>query len=223
MRITLLFLPFFLSSCLAVHYNQIGSNELMMDEKKDFVYENDTIRIFYRYSGMGGPLQITLENKSSQSLLVDWKKSALIAESGVYAYYRPAAALNGSVEAGNSGQGQITGLVSAEEAVQFLPPNARITRRLGRTEDLIKEPADFSGVPWWKKGAGYSRLKYKELNFKEEDSPLKFRSFITLRSGPGEGREITLDHSFYLSASLRYQNGYMVPAPIKNAGNTFMY
>ncbi len=218
----LLILPFILTSCLVTQYNRVGSNELVLNEKNDFVFENDTVRIVYRFNGIGGPLQITIENRGSQPLRVDWKKSALVAGGEAHAYYRPAANLNGNVETGNNGYGQISGQVTGEEALQFLPPDARITRRVGRIGELLEEPADFTGASWVKKGQGYSRLKYKELNFNENDSPLKFRSFITLISGPGEGREFTLDHSFYLMSNLKYRNGYMVPDPVKNGGNTFM-
>lgn len=221
MRIFLLALPFIFSSCLVAHYTRIGSSQLVQNEKNDFVFENDTLRVVYSFNGSGGPLRISIENKSPHSLQVDWKKSALISEGHVASFYRPAAAVNGNLVSTGSGVHSITGRVTGTESIEFLPPGSVISRRPGRIGVISADNKALYKQPWISEGKGYRRLKYKELNYPEQESPLKFRSFITILAGPGEGKEITLDHSFYVSSRIAYMNREMVPKQIREAGNTF--
>ena len=219
MRIFLLVLPFVFSSCLVAHYTRIGSSQLVQNDKSNFVFENDTLRVVYNFNGSGGPLKISIENKSRHSLQVDWKKSALIMEGNVASYYRPAAAVNGNLVSAGSGVHSINGLVTGEESIQFLPPGSVISKRPGRIGGISADNKALFKQPWISEGKGYRRLKYKELNYPEPESPLKFRSFITILTG--EGNETTLDHSFYISSRIAYMNREMVPDHIRNAGNTY--
>ena len=48
------------------------------NERGDFVQENDTVRISYRFWGENAPVTITIYNKLDEPLYVDWGRSALI-------------------------------------------------------------------------------------------------------------------------------------------------
>ena len=69
-----------LSACSSYYYSMLNSNDPVgeKNERGDFVQENDTVRISYRFWGENAPVTITIYNKLDEPLYVDWGRSALI-------------------------------------------------------------------------------------------------------------------------------------------------
>ncbi len=71
----------------------------------DFVQENDTVRISYRFWGENAPVTITIYNKLDEPLYVDWGRSALIIDDVATTYDPKVASVRGessSVASGSS-------------------------------------------------------------------------------------------------------------------------
>ena len=76
LSIALILLSF--SSCVSYQYLTLNSPEMPKNDKKEFSWENDTMRLTYNFHGEGGPITMTVFNKTDKPLFVNWKKSSLI-------------------------------------------------------------------------------------------------------------------------------------------------
>lgn len=74
----LLLLPLLLSSCgTAYYYSQLNTTNpyVMRDDKNNFVVSDDSIQITYAFRGENAQSNISIKNRSSQMLYVDWESS----------------------------------------------------------------------------------------------------------------------------------------------------
>lgn len=53
-------------ACSPYQYLTLDSTQLPKNDKKQFVWENDTLRLSYDFSGSGGPMSVNIYNKSTQ-------------------------------------------------------------------------------------------------------------------------------------------------------------
>lgn len=67
----------FCTGCSTYQYATLSS-PLKKENQHKFSIENDTVTISYDFSGKEGPINVTVYNKLSIPLYVDWAKSALI-------------------------------------------------------------------------------------------------------------------------------------------------
>ncbi|HNC30155.1 MAG TPA: hypothetical protein PKX08_09130, partial [Cyclobacteriaceae bacterium] len=63
------------TGCSTYQYVTVSSP---LKTQNEFIAENDTVKISYDFSGEQGPVKISIYNKLSTPLYVDWSKSALI-------------------------------------------------------------------------------------------------------------------------------------------------
>ena len=72
-----------LSACSSYYYSMLNSNDPVgeKNERGDFVQENDTVRISYRFWGENAPVTITIYNKLDEPLYVDWAKLTITLKS----------------------------------------------------------------------------------------------------------------------------------------------
>jgi len=178
MRITLFLLILLaLSSCGPTYqYLTVDSSQLPKDQQKLFTMENDTMQLTYEFSGHGGQLTITVLNKTTQPLSVNWARSALI------------------------NNGRSFNLHGRD--LQFIPPQTSISKV---TLNLNESGGGIPRLPipdtartrklYYKDG---SYVKYKAADFTEEGSPIQLKSYLTFLIGPGNGTEFTESHTFYI-------------------------
>ena len=86
-----------LSACSSYYYSMLNSNDPVgeKNERGDFVQENDTVRISYRFWGENAPVTITIYNKLDEPLYVDWGRSALIIDDVATTYDPKVASVRG--------------------------------------------------------------------------------------------------------------------------------
>src|SRR4051812_44336032 len=96
----------FLSSCFPTQYYTVSAPNSYKNDSSELVLENDTVRVTYNLNGSGGPMRITIFNKTSQTMEVDWSKSSLVMDENVYAFHQPVAYVEGAGVTGNARGGR---------------------------------------------------------------------------------------------------------------------
>lgn len=209
-----------LTSCSSYYYSVISSpdKEGERDRRRDFIQETDSVRIAYSFNGEDAPVSITIYNKMDEPLLVDWTRSALIIDDVATSYYDPKVTVEGEAETENfqwsrrwsDSYGVFAGEFTLPKGVDFIPPKSKVE----------KTPLKLSNFPFdripneeYRKNefpttnAGTALLRIKD--FTPEDTPLAFRSYLTLYTADKEGKPdkvTTFERSFYVSKLLKTGN-----------------
>lgn len=208
-----------LSSCTTYQYLQLSSSTVKQDESRQFVIENDTVMLRYNFNGYNGPIKLSVHNKTNKPLYVDWKKSAVIIQGKAFSYYSPNQQLNGSSSStqlnwGNgirTESGTIHAEILAQEGVDFIPPRSIKERNsfqlLGGYLGSFAEDSMKKQYP----GGDKTQPRLKTIDFLEENSPLRFRSYLSFYTEEPERRQFSLEHDFYVS---RIHKGPFAPYSI---------
>src|SRR5258706_7879221 len=125
------------SSCASYQYLTLDSPEVQKNNKKEFTWENDTMRLTYNFHGEGGPLSMTVYNKMDKPLFVNWKKSALIRDGQAFSLFDHNVQISGSYSGSSGGgryfqstSGNISGSFDLPEGMNLIPPGSYITKSL---------------------------------------------------------------------------------------------
>jgi hypothetical protein len=208
MKLTLLiFITFIFCSC-TYQYFTLSANHLSKNENNDFVIENDTLKVTYRFSGDKRPVNITIYNKTNEPLEIDWRKSALILNEQAKSYYSPNLYVNGNIEqdtgrryifGDRSFLANVTADVYVNEPYQFIPPKSSISKIPATLPVYSLElPSDQLKKATYDSGSQYS-IKYKKIEYGPDKSPFSFRSYLSFNYGGDQKKEFSLDHRFYVS------------------------
>ena len=207
MRITIpLFFLILLASCKRYQYATVSSTNLTIDDSKQFVAENDTLRLVYNFHGEDAPIYLTIENKLNVPVFINWQQSSLIVNDKAISYkpknlyvagdiytYRPSRT-SYTVDA-------IDATIALPENSDFIPPHSFITKNpMGLTNQVIK---DLPGSTKFHReemlsvdGEYYS---IKKASFTETNSPIRFRSYLTVTVGEATSKPVFYEHIFYVS------------------------
>lgn len=198
------FLPVLLMACSSCATYQLATiNSSIKDEQtKTFTAENDTVKITYAFNGEQGPVQIGIYNKLQTPLYVDWNKSALIVNGDRKSYSGKNAVLSAQVDGTESRfmssvsqTGTINGTIISNEASGFIPPQAWAKEsQLTLGQKAFPLPASTGRDK--KKVSGIIVDAYA---YTREQSPLTFRSFITLSTHADLSSPVFFDHEFWVS------------------------
>lgn len=209
-----------LTSCSSYYYSVLSSSDGLgeRDRNRDFVQETDSVRIAYSFNGEDAPVSITIYNKLEEPLFVDWTRSALIIDDVATSYYDEKAAIQGETESENyhwnkrwsDSYGSFTGELTLPKGVSFIPPRSKIEKvplklanfPFDRIPNEVYQKKEF---PTSKAGTTLLRIK----DFTIEDSPLAFRSYLTLYTADKEGkpeRLTTFEREFYVSKLIKAGN-----------------
>ena len=236
---------FCMSSCSSYYYSVLESNDAVgeKNDDKDFVIENDSVCIYYCFYGEDAPISITVYNKMDEPLFVDWQRSALIIDDVATSYYQENAPIQGQTESSSYGDsfswsrrysstdayssGSFAGQIALPKGVSFIPPRSKVESTPLRLTNF-----PFDRIP---KGA-YTTQKFAKSNsdvvnvkvkkFTEDDSPLSFRSYLSLyTANPENGGKnySSYESSFYVAQLIK--TGNVPPASFdagkKQAGDFF--
>lgn len=199
------------SSCRTYQYGTVSSAKMSMNEKQEFVYENDSLLLIYNFNGLNAPVNITVQNKLQVPVYIDWKKSALIINDQAVSYVPSEMRIEGGVQSSsyntgtrtNSttfGSASINATVSLPPAIDFVPPQSFFTRSpIGLTDRFFENvPESAFHRLKYQAAEGYN-LRVKAAVFTEENSPLRFKSYLTLMVGEVTAKPVSFEHSFFLS------------------------
>jgi hypothetical protein len=197
------------TSCHRYQYTTISSSNIERNEKNEFVAENDSLKLVYNFSGHQGPINITVENKLSVPVYIDWQRSDIIVNGKAVSFAPGEMKINGefngsSYNIGRSNYGVTSGQINATASLPptmgFIPPKALLNKLpmclTLRYNESLEDTA-------------WHKMKYtpvegvtvavKKATFTEANSPFRFRSYITYMVGEPGSKPLTYEHSFYVS------------------------
>ena len=202
---TLVMLLLTLNGCLKYQYLTLKSD--VKEIGNEFVIENDTLLLKYGFKGEGGPIHIYAFNKLDKPIFIDWTKSAIIRNDKSESYVTGQSTISGMVKGGSYSVGnnysinsaRLNGTISTDPGISFIPPKTFIeTSHITIRNDFVdlaqskvekKEIATNSGMSSIAKSAYYD----------ESNSPVKFRSFITLSVNDDLSHSFHFDNRFWAS------------------------
>lgn len=209
-----------LAGCSSYYYSVVSSSDGKgeRNRQRDFVQETDSVCIAYSFNGEDAPIGISIYNKLDEPLFVDWTRSALIIDDVATSYYDDKAAIQGETESENyqwskrwsDSYGSFAGEITLPEGVSFIPPRSKVEKtplRLARFPfDRIPDE-EYQKSEFPTSNAGTVLLRIKE--FTREDTPLSFRSYLTLYTADKEGKPdklTTFERDFYVSKLIKTGN-----------------
>jgi hypothetical protein len=206
-----IFVLFLLSSCSSYEYLTLSSDDVpKKNEKKEFVWENDTLRLTYNFHGEGGPMTITVYNKSDQPLFIYWKKSALVMNEKAISLYKSVVNISGTIDTYRAGKSQsgVSGLEASfdlPEGMDFAPPKTFVSKELVNVQQAAVPDLQIAGnIPVQKVMTrnGY-KVRLRRAAYGKAQSPLCFKTYLTFMLGHNAGKEFSVEHSFYAAEILQ--------------------
>lgn len=209
-----------LSSCQSYLMSTISSHNLHKDDMTGIQsLENDSLIISYNFSGENSPLQIEVYNKLNEPLFVNWEHSALIIADKAYSFVNNDLKLEATsstipdiINTPNNDytSSTISGTIKVSTKEGFVPPKSKISRKiyilnsipLPKVDKSAFKPATFN----FSDGTG--SVYAKEAVFTEQNSPLKFKSYLTFFT-----LQNNIPHTF------NYQQDFFVSTVTKSATN----
>ncbi|MFN8335337.1 MAG: hypothetical protein U0U09_09425 [Cyclobacteriaceae bacterium] len=198
------------TGCSTYQYATISS-PIKKENQHEFIVENDTVKITYDFSGEQGPVKISLYNKLSTPLYVDWSKSALIIGDMRKSYSDKnlslAAEMNGTETRWMNYASQsatINGKLTSGEVSGFIPPKSQ-----AQETPLTLSPKLFQ-LPT---AANEKNRKMEDgiivefQSYSPDETPFTFRSYLTLSANSDLSSPIHLDHAFWVSEVIQTTNG----------------
>lgn len=195
-----------LSGCSSYQHVLLTSN-IPQDNNKRFVVSNDTLAVKYAFAGQNCPVNIVIENKQDKPLYIDWSKSAVIVNGQRFSYWADEASINALVTTSgvrwskefSYSEGYVSGKISKSEKVSFIPPHSYIAVTpiwlKSNTFPLSKEMNPSRINVYTAEGA----VKSNRYTFDIDNSPMAFRSFLSVSFTEDFVSPIYLDHTFWAS------------------------
>ncbi|KAA8478436.1 hypothetical protein BDE36_0260 [Arcticibacter tournemirensis] len=230
----LLLFPVFLSSCAKYYVNTVSSASTSFDGNGVFKHENDSVLVTYNFFGEGAPLHIIVKNRTNSPLYVDWSRSAMIIRDRAVSYLDNKVVITGTINGDSynwdkfwtSHFGDLNASASLPNSVSFIPPHSDIEKVI-----VLGNISQFEAIPKYT----YAEKEYfypetgpvevKAANFAKDQSPLAFKSYITLftTSNNKEAIPFVFQDEFYISKSIKTYSNPNFIAEYKNKAPNIFY
>jgi hypothetical protein len=202
-----------LTSCSRYYISTISSTNMSRNEKTgEFQEENDSVKISYGFAGENAPVKITVQNKLSVPVYVDWSKSSIIYQGKAISYVPEKIAFSADMftdhykgKSLSFSNGRIKGEMVSPKETTFIPPHSSIeTTTLFLNTPLFKSLSDSLYNEKELLNSDSGPIKVKARNFTKNNSPVVFRSYLTLFSKENETvKPFAFDKEFYISKSVK--------------------
>lgn len=199
-------LLFFISvlgtSCSSTYFFSTLSsvdNDIEQVDNGDFLIEKDSLWIAYCFNGKDAPIQITVFNKSTSPLYIDWQRSALIIDNRAISY-------TGNIidnaniydESGEYIGDILDDLGSSKSSISFIPPGTMVSKKplylVGVNYDNIRKK-DYKETSLIDKDGEV--ISAQRIDFTDYNTPLKFRSYLTIYAD--KDKPMVFEQEFFLA------------------------
>jgi hypothetical protein len=162
-----------LTGCAQYQYVFIDSH-LLKNDKKEFIKENDTVKIKYSFFGENFPVTLTISNKLQQPLYIDWDRSVAVINDV-----------------------QVDSPFNNEGQVGFIAPLSSVTISGNslRSQFIELNPND----PRIKVEMTGGSMKGVKYSYDENSTPLFFRTVLALTTNENLSIPTFYDYSFWVS------------------------
>ncbi|GAB3998936.1 hypothetical protein GCM10028807_47770 [Spirosoma daeguense] len=181
-----------------------GSN--VQPASEGLVLDNDTLTLRYNFASERGLMHLTLINKLNKPLYVDWKRSSFIIGQDKVDYWYDVAEVNLTGNAFRYNRylstSSLNGTVTKADPIAFIPPQTKLEKQQfvvvpAGTVNLVGQPKteqEPSKLLYGKKPVDVTVYSYTP-----NQSPLKFRNYLTLSTDKDFKTEFTIDTNFWAS------------------------
>lgn len=187
-----------LIACTKKQYLTFDS-ELQLNDKQEFVYQNDLFKLTYSFDASNN-LLISIKNKTSDFLTIDWDKSAIVYEGNSIPFDKGEIKLSGSAIENFSGaySTEATGSVDLGNLKEHLPPNATTSKSVTFLPFYYKKIANTTPDQKIPLGEGATAKRYY---FEPTDSLNYFESYLFIHDEMKNDKSY-LNHHFWVSSLL---------------------
>lgn len=216
---------FLFSSCNIYYYSTVSAYEQRVPQNDDgsFTTEKDDIIVTYSFVDKGGSVVYDVYNQSNDPVFVDWTKSVLIAEDHALQYSRSSGKTKtyqfsdiSDVVASEGQSISVEKIVLPQDAL-FIPPHSRVSY----------SPVSLCNVYNMKLPKSvYKKVQVggTDINgvyFTPQDSPLLFRSYLTVVNGKSYA-ETVFEDIFYISSAYKtLSKNDILMELVRKRGDTF--
>jgi hypothetical protein len=202
----------FVSSCANRQFVTVTSG-VPREQGRGLVAKTDSVEVSYRFRGEGGSIQIDILNKTKRPLYVDWSKSALIMHGKACAYWQNNYTVSGKshsypvVVFRNSEieKQRIQGQISGMSMTDIIPPNSTLSKTPvklvnGSIRQSMSKTFMRQGHAKMESLSDQNKEKVFRRRYDSTNSPVQFRSYLTLSNTNDFETTGTFDHSFWVSS-----------------------
>ncbi|RNC64682.1 hypothetical protein [Proteiniphilum sp. X52] len=197
------------SGCTTYYYSTVQSyeKELLRNQDGSFRTSRNDLSVNYSFKDLGGKVVYEIHNESEDPVFVDWSRSVIIAEDYAVQLRDNNARFHGDVSTTtfhfsntnySASSGSISGRVVLPQSDLFVPPHSKVVyspMALSRILNL-----DIPAYLYRKRDIGLSSVRF--INFTEEDTPLKFRSYLTIVNDRDKSQTVFED-VFFISEIIK--------------------
>lgn len=181
------------------------SGSMKKNDQREFIIENDSLTIKYTFNGINCPVNISIFNKLDIPLYIDWKRSSLILNDENESYWNDVEGIKVTQRGHeikwtptvSTTQSTITGEITRDEPISFIPPHSIKQRKAIEVnpEFRLTEPKKSHRIKIPIENGTTTGLQYQYI---KDNSPLCFRSFITLSTAPSFAQSFTHESEFWV-------------------------
>ena len=178
-----------------------------MDDKGHYTFENDTIKVMYRFNGLDGPVSVSIFNKRSEAVLIDWDASALVVNGQSHSFVRHLASVTGEISSNEyrwsksmaSQGGTFNGTAQYAATPASIAPHSYINSSTVALGDFVTAKIDrLNSATEWRTIGGF-QYRVKTKKYERNDSPIQVRAYVVYSSALLPNKKSSFDHTFWVS------------------------
>lgn len=195
------------SGCMKYQYATVSS-DLPLSDRKELISENDSVRVTYNFHGENGQIEAKIFNKLRMPVYIDWSKSSIIINDLRLSYWIDEAKITAtsttstdfnSINPTLTKAGTINGSLLKNEMISFVPPNSFvINQSLSVKNDFFSQQSLHNNHQKAPPQTSSTFLS-KKYSYAKENSPLPFRSFLTVSTSSLVSTPFYFDDQFWVS------------------------
>ena len=166
---------------------RVSGKNISANERREFVMENDSVRVKYKFNCQDAPINVEVLNKMDKPIYVDWSRSALIINDKAISYVPTSVPVSGSITTNSTSltrpvgsyrhttsYGDFNGSVGVPSEMDFIPPGAYKSKTpLGVTNVFYPDARKKAKNRQIANGVGFSTMVVAR-EYADSSSPLQF-------------------------------------------------
>lgn len=203
---------FLFTSCSTYQYMTVTGKNIAANDRREFIMENDSIRVKYNFSGANAPINVEVQNKLDKPVYIDWNRSALIINDKAISYVPSSVHISGSVSSTTSSwfrtsavypssttNGHFSGSVGVPKDLDFIPPGSYKSKTpLGVTNVFYSPAREKAKRTPVTLNTGYSGTAMVK-QYADTSSPFRFSSYLTIYMEGAPDKPVVFEHEFFVS------------------------
>lgn len=197
-----------LSSSCSTYYGSTMSTKdpyTIKNEYGEFMVEGDSLDVIYNFYGQNAPITVSIVNKMSKPLYVDWRKSGIMIEDVPSAYKEPDEQHTYNDESIiNFGS-----FLDNPDGLGYIKPYSRFNKQILELTNFNFDKIDDTFFQKWHTEADSrgENKKYKAIRYTESNSPIYLRTFLTIYEDSRKAEEaFYYENDFYMSELIKIES-----------------